>query len=464
MMRKDTVTVRWSGGALPRMKWVMTPRWLGFLLWSAVVVEAGATEPRMSFLQNDEVKVGVDLNLGGAITWLSARDGANRVNNFDFGRQIQLSYFSGPVPYEAKGQKPAAHWRHIGWNPIQAGDDFHHGSQTVEHRNDGREIYVKCIPLQWPLNNVPGECTLESWLQLDGPVVKARARLVNARTDRTQYAARLQELPAMYANAAFHRVVSYTGGRPFTGEPARLMPESATKHPWTFWLGTEQWSALLNEQDQGVGLITPGRIWFTGGFAGRPGGNDTHATDTGYIAGQALEILDHNMVHEFRYELVAGSLEQIRARAQAHGNAALPSWRFDADRQRWHYQDAHDKGWPIQGMLEVMLDGPDPQMLSPLQLWQAEDASFLIIEAAFQTGEPSATLYWRRLENPAPGVGDHITFAVQSDGEFRRHVVRLSECPGYKGPMVQLRLDPASTGRRDAFVRVKSIRLARESP
>lgn len=435
-----------------------------FLGVFALATFCHAAEPRMSFLENEQVKVGVDLNLGGAITWLSPKRGENRVNNFDHGRQIQLSYFSGPVPFEANGQKPAEHWKHIGWNPIQAGDDFHHGSQTVEHRNDGRELYVKCIPLQWPLNNVPGECTLESWLQLDGPVVKARARLVNARPDRTQHAARLQELPALYANAAFHRVMSYTGGRPFTNEPAQLMPKSATKHPWSFWLGTEQWSALLDEHDEGIGLITPGRIWFTGGFAGKPGGNDTRATHTGYLAGQALEILDHNIVHEFHYELVVGSLDQIRQRAKTHGQKALPAWDFAKDRQEWHYRDAHDRGWPIQGMLEVMPDGADPQMVSPPRLWQAEEAPVLIIEAAFQTGESSATLYWRKLDAPAPGRDDHLIFPVQSDGEFHRHVVRLSDCASYRGPMVQLRIDPVSKGKAGAWVRVKSIRLVREAP
>lgn len=423
---------------------------------------SGAAEPRMSFLQNGEIKVGVDLNLGGAITWLSGKDGENRVNNFDFGRQIQLSYFSGPVPFESQGQKPSDHWKHLGWNPIQAGDDFQHGSQTVAHRNDGREIYVKCIPLQWPLNNVPGECTLESWLQLEGPVVKARARLVNARTDKTQYAARLQELPALYANASFHRVVSYTGPSPFANEGPQIMPKSITRHPWTFWLGTEQWSALLDEHDQGIGLITPGRIWFTGGFAGKPVGNDTHAPDTGYLAGQGLEILDHNIVHEFRYELVAGSLDQIRGRAKIHASNALPSWHFAKDRQGWHYRDARDKGWPIENALEVMLDGPDPQLISPPQLWRAEEAPVLIIEAAFQTTESTATVYWRKLDAPAPGAEDHTTFAVQSDGEFHRYVVRLSECPSYQGSMVQLRIDPASKGHVDAFVRVRSIQFAKQ--
>ncbi len=321
-------------------------------------------EPRMSFLENAEIKVGIDLSLGGAITWLSGSDGENRVNNFDHGRQIQLSYYGGPVPFEAAGQKPAAHWRHLGWNPIQAGDDFRNGSKTLEHRNDGREIYVKCVPLQWPLHAVPGDCTLESWLALEGPVLKARARLVNARSDRTAYPARLQELPALYANAAFHRVVSYTGDQPFSGGLFQTVPSSTTSHPWSFWFGTEHWSALLDDEGQGLGLITPGRVWFTGGFAGQPGSNDTRANATGYLAGQAHEILDPDIIHEFRYEVIVGSVEQIRARAATHASQTPPVWQFQADRQGWHYRDARDAGWPIDGQLDILADGNDPQLLS----------------------------------------------------------------------------------------------------
>jgi hypothetical protein len=425
---------------------------------------SSADEEKMSYLENSEVRVGVDLMLGGAITWLSGADGANRVNNFDHGRQIQLSYFSGPVPFATADQKPAAHWNHLGWNPIQAGDDFHHGSEVVEHRNDGRELYVKCIPLQWPLNAVPGECFFESWLTLEGPVVKARARVTLARSDKTQYPARLQELPALYANASFHRVVSYSGAHPHTGAAVETMPASLTKHPWTFWLATEQWSALLNEQDEGLGLITPGRIWFTGGFAGRPGPNDTHATDTGYLAGQALEILDHDGTHEFRYEVVAGSLEQIRARAARHRPTGPPAWHFTGDRQGWHYRDAKDTGWPIVGMLNILPEGADPQIVSPIAWWEAEAAPSLVIDGAFATGGAAATVYWRRFGESGPGSEDHTSFTVPDDGAFHRIVVPLGDCPTYRGPIVQLRLDPLPQGKAGASVRVKSITLSREKP
>ncbi|MCB1077596.1 MAG: hypothetical protein KDM64_07190, partial [Verrucomicrobiae bacterium] len=116
----------------------------------------------MSWLENDRIRLGIDLDRGGSITFLAAKDGKNVINNFDLGRQVQLSFFSGPVPFEAEGQKPEEHWSHIGWNPIQSGDDFGNTSRILEHKNDGKQIHVACVPVQWPLNGVPGDCRFDS--------------------------------------------------------------------------------------------------------------------------------------------------------------------------------------------------------------------------------------------------------------------------------------------------------------
>ena len=179
-----------------------------------------AGEPRMSWLDNGTLRLGVNLDLGGAITWLS-RSGSetNVINSKDRGRQVQMSFYGGPMPFIVGDKRPKEFWKGLGWNPIQAGDYFRHGSPVLEVRNDGRALYVKCIPMQWPLDDVPGECAFESWLELDGPSVRARGRLLNARADHTQYPARTQELPAVYANGPYYRLLSYTGDRPFSGAP-----------------------------------------------------------------------------------------------------------------------------------------------------------------------------------------------------------------------------------------------------
>ena len=171
----------------------------------------------MSYLDNGVIRLGIDLDVGGAITYLAPVGGENLVNSFDLGRQIQMSYYAGPVPYTPGGKQPPKHWLHIGWNPIQSGDCFGHRSRVIEFRNDGRELYCKCIPMQWPLDNEPGECTFECWFKLDGATVQARCRFQNHRADTTQYPARMQELPAVYTNGPWYRLFTYTGERPFTG-------------------------------------------------------------------------------------------------------------------------------------------------------------------------------------------------------------------------------------------------------
>jgi hypothetical protein len=96
-----------------------------------VQLPAGAL---MSYLDNGRVKVGVDLSRGGAIVFLAHAGEGNLINNFDLGRQVQLSFFSGPVPFRANGQSPKKHWEHLGWNPIQAGDDFENSSRVLAPR------------------------------------------------------------------------------------------------------------------------------------------------------------------------------------------------------------------------------------------------------------------------------------------------------------------------------------------
>ena len=273
--------------------------------------------PRMSFLANDQLKLGMDLSLGGAITHLSSagEPTKNLVNSWDLGRQIQMSYYSGPVPYEVQGHAgPPPMWRGIGWNPIQVGDDYGNPSRVLEHRNDGRELYVKCVPMQWPLDDVPGECTFECWATLDGPAARVRCRLTMRRADRTQWPARTQELPAVYTNGPWHRLFTYAGDKPFDGDELRRIDHPFTaKNPWAHWQATERWAALVDDADWGLGVWNPDCVRLSGGFVGKGGRGGPKDGETGYLAPNRDEVLDHDLVHEYEYALVLGDLKAIRA-------------------------------------------------------------------------------------------------------------------------------------------------------
>jgi len=94
---------------------------------------------KMSFIENDQIRLGANLAIGGSITYLSTKTGPNMINSHDWGRQIQMSFYSGPKPFEPNGKKPNASWAQLGWNPIQSGDCYGNTSTLLEHRNDGKD-------------------------------------------------------------------------------------------------------------------------------------------------------------------------------------------------------------------------------------------------------------------------------------------------------------------------------------
>ena len=52
----------------------------------------------------------------------------------------------------------------------------------------------------------------------EGPTARIKCRLNNQRGDQSQYLARTQEMPAVYTNGSYHRLMTYAGDKPFTGD------------------------------------------------------------------------------------------------------------------------------------------------------------------------------------------------------------------------------------------------------
>jgi len=428
----------------------------------AAAEKPSTPKAKLSTIDNGVVRIGIDLNQGGAITYLSEADrDDNVINNYDFGRQVQMAYYAGPVPYEVGGKKPADHWRHIGWNPIQTGDDFGHSSQIIEHKNDGKSIYVKSIPMHWPLNNVPAACTFETWIELEGRAVKVKCRFVNQRADKKQYIARTQELPAVYVNGPYYRLMTYTGDKPFTGDKVSRITYTPTPEAvWTSWYATENWAAHVNDAGFGLGIWQPDCYRFSGGFAGKHGQGGTTDVHTGYIAPNKTLIIDHDIQHEYNYTLILGSIEQIRQYIYKHAQKPKPpKFLFARDRQDWHLRNAMDKGWNLNGHWHIHLKSSDPQLWSPRTFWQARDASVLRIEAAFNTTQKSATVFFSTLKENRISADKSLSFDIKPDGQFHTYDVDLSPSQKYKGVITRLRLDPVGQGGKGQSVKIRSIQL-----
>jgi hypothetical protein len=411
-----------------------------------------ARADRMSFLDNGSIKIGVDLDIGGTITFLArSQKGENAINSHDLGRQIQQSYYSGPSPF---GQAHPA-WKNWGWNPIGSGDVYRNPARVVEHKNDGATLYVETIPMQWALNNVPGECTFETWVALEGQTARIRNRLVNHRSDQTQYPAQGQELPAVYTIGKLYRLFTYTGNRPFENQPLTQIRNSGP--PWSDWKATENWAALVNDQDWGVGVIHPGVYSFIGGFYGKPNTGGSKDDSTGYIAPVRREILDHNIDYEYQYRLVLGSIEEIRAQATgARIRDQRPDYRFTRDRQHWIYQDATDTGFPAEGSLRIKLGTKPATLIGPEQWWHAEEVPKVHISAASQAHRRPIAVLW---STPEAGFARErrVEFAIQPGGKMETYEVNLAKSPSYRGMITGLRLDLGEADSKDDEVKIESI-------
>ncbi len=400
----------------------------------------------MSYIQNEFIRVGIDLNLGGSITYISdVKTGENMINNSDWGRQVQMSFYSGPNPFVPNGKEPAPFWKGLGWNPIQSGDYAGKRSRVLEHRNEGKQLYVKCIPMQWPLDNEPGECTFESWITLKGNTVQVRSRLVNNRQDTTQYSARHQELPAVYTNAPYHKMVTYRGSKPFTRDTVSLIQNhnfpNASGISWAYWQATEGWTANLNEAGVGLGVWNPDVQSYCGGYYGdstfQGGSKDA---STGYIAPLHTEILDHNITYDYQYVLILGSLDQIRDYVYQHTpKRTLPSYTFNKDRQHWVLQNTTDSGWPITNGLRINLR-KNGSMVSPPLVWDAKDASILTFSARYTGNTKTAKLYLKRFGEKEFKEENAYSFEVRSSDKVTTYPIRLSENENYTGTFEAMKI------------------------
>lgn len=411
--------------------------------FSQTVVPLDRNE-KMSFIQNEFVKVGIDLNLGGAITYLSdSKNNINLINNSDWGRQVQMSFYSGPVPYEPDGKKSHPAWTFIGWNPIQSGDVAGNKSKVLDHKNTGKTLYVKCIPMHWPLDNVPGECTYECWISLDGSAVKVKSRIVNNRPDKKQYAARGQELPAVYTNAPWHKLVSYKGDKPFTNDTLSIIPNHNfpdTKNiEWAHWQATESWAANVDDNNYGLGVWNNAVQAFSGGYYGDSlfkGGS--HDLPTAYIAPNSVDILDYNITYDYNYVLILGTVDEIRNYVYKHKQSSLPAYNFKSDRQQWYYQNTTDSGWPINKGLVINLK-KDATMIGPTSFWNAADASVLKFTAAYPLGVKKAKVYWRTFLNDFKET-QSMEFDVAGNGSLHTYNIPLQKSPEYKGIITGLKI------------------------
>ena len=436
-----------------------------FLACMIVAFTAGNTQAAVSYLDNGTIRLGIDLDKGGSITYLGSKTGntLNLINSHDLGREIQQSYYSR--------RPPGNPYSTTIWNPIQAGDIHGNSSPVVDWRNTGGELYVKTAPIDWFLDNVSGECTMETWITLNGNIATVHNRLTNQRTDTTQQYNAIfipQELPAIYTVGTLNRLVSYIGTEPFTGDATTTLVGA----PWTAFRATENWAAYVNDSDFGLGVFSPHSVMFGGGFHGTPGYGGPSSDNTGYMSPQKYEIIDSNIVYDYTYKLMVSDLDGIRNYAYLNRPDPRPDYRFNGNRQSWYFYPtgASDNGFPVGNHWHILLDGDDPSLIGPACAFQAEEVPKLYIRAAYNANQPAnAQLFWE-VNNAGTPLGNDGTarfpkftptqsysFRMINDGKYHTYELDLESVADYDGLITALRFDPAYSGFAGDYMDIQYI-------
>ena len=290
---------------------------LAFYVSSCKESNTEKSVPTELVADNGTLTIKFDLTRGGAISWISL-SGSKRslVNIADEGRYIQQSYYAGKsLDRKAEGQSPS--WSPWPWNPIQVGDAFRNRAKILDFRQSKDSLYVKCIPMQWDMNNRPAEAEMEQWTYLNGNVLTIRNRLTCHRTDNIYGDSIVcdQELPAVYPISALKNLVTYLGLEPFTNDtlskPEVIHLESG------FWGRyenvPENWMAFVDDSNFGMAVYNPLCTRFLAGMSGVPG-KEAADGSTSYIAPVKKEMLTKNSVYEYEYYIVIGTLDEMRKR------------------------------------------------------------------------------------------------------------------------------------------------------
>jgi hypothetical protein len=97
--------------------------------------------------------------------------------------------------------------------------------------------------------------------------------------------------------------------KPFAND---AVAEYQPDHGITDRFATENWTALLNKEGRGVGLYRANIFRFISAFFSIPGVGTEYDESSSYMTAVPFEVLDHNRVYEFEYDLIVGSLNDIR--------------------------------------------------------------------------------------------------------------------------------------------------------
>jgi hypothetical protein len=264
-------------------------------------------------------------------------------------------------------------------------------------------------------------------------------------------------LPAAYGVGTLCHIFTYTGTVPFTGGALTQQPST---WPPVQWRATENWSAFVDGSNFGIGVHNPDVISTGGGYLNAaPCTGGSADNNTAYIAPSTLEVLDYNIVYEYDFNLIVGTLTGIRDWVYTHHSDPRPDYSFRNSRRHW-YANYGDAG-PPAGFLRQYLNGPDPILTGPYCAFPASTCPKIYFAARYVMSSPPADaiaqLFWQTNNSGdfSEALSEIVT--VIPDGKWRIYSFNVGANAAWSGLISQLRFDAIQSGGTGDYVDIAGI-------
>ena len=294
-----------------------------------------------TYIENDGLKVGVDLLWGGAVSYVEDTDSSvelvevdgkiivdskagekyntevlnhnvNLINRNDTGRLIQQSYYgAGTNEDYTAGIYNEQEWR---YNPVQGGNQYNENSKIVDIAVSDNMIYIKCQPLDW---SKTAEDITASYMEATYTIYDCMLKVSCRFVDFSGYEETnvTQELPAFYCIEPFNNFVYCDNGEIKHEKELIFWPDAGYPN----FDSSENWAAFTGHTDDsfGIGLYVhdDGATSFLSGVYARgetSGDNPAEESPTSYMAVVKDFLFRSFCEYQYEYYITTGTADEIR--------------------------------------------------------------------------------------------------------------------------------------------------------
>ena len=411
----------------------------------------------MVYLNNGIVKVGVNLDWGGAISEISYQ-GVNLINNHDNGRQVQVGLFDGNdiLTYDPGNLMSP----NLGYQPNQGGDKYDHYSSVITYKLSQDSIYIKTCPLEWNPDNkgggssqeIPSDVYLEQWISLDEQKIKVDYKITHFGSDN--HTAINQLIPYLHINLGFDRLITYENSNPWKGDDlieksVPVFPESLNLQP------TEYWASFVDNTGFGLTLYSVSHYpsWGVQRFTKSPGANLLTPT-------VQSDISSNKIIKTSIYIIVGNYLDARDIIYSLKGNEdpVKTNWEFNVDNESecWVPWNQLSPFIVSGGTLKTSSIGTDPQMLMNSAL-DIDASLYKNLEFRMKASSGNvASIYFTTIADEVWDGNKGINFNITPGNTYINYNLDMGTLSTWTGRISQLRLDPSDV---DGNIEIDYIRL-----